>query len=321
MENLIFQKVEFKNLERFIEIFQLCFNIKVNETYFEWKYKSNPDGEVIAFEAFDTVRNKVVAFYGVMPEKYTIAGVEKTIYQSMDTMTHPDYRNKGLFIKLANLTYDYLKEKNGKSYLIGIPGSNSYYGFVKKLLWSNPINISYTFTITPIIKLLNLFNQKSDYIVKEVSQFNSNVDALLSEKEFVISKKLNSKILNWKFANHPLEKFMCFEVSKNEVLESIAVVEVKGKNLRLILNKGINTEDSQYVLLNYLSNKYPLHFIYTWNTNVLKSISRKYFLTNPFSKGLFSYKVPFITIALNDNDVESLWNNGINFDLYPGIQD
>jgi hypothetical protein len=74
------------------------------------------------------------AFYGVIPCFMECDGKQILAAQSADTMTHPDHRGKGLFIKLAELTYElcYAEEI---LILFGFPNQNSLPGFVNKLDW------------------------------------------------------------------------------------------------------------------------------------------------------------------------------------------
>jgi hypothetical protein len=74
------------------------------------------------------------AFYGVIPCFIECDGKPVLAAQSADTMTHPDHRGKGLFIKLAELTYElcYAEEI---LILFGFPNQNSLPGFVNKLDW------------------------------------------------------------------------------------------------------------------------------------------------------------------------------------------
>src|ERR1700744_3835126 len=75
-----------------------------------------------------------IAFCGVIPcfiqegDKIILAA------QSADTMTHPDYRNKGLFVELALNTFQLCKESDIQL-LFGFPNQNSLPGFVNKLSW------------------------------------------------------------------------------------------------------------------------------------------------------------------------------------------
>ncbi|MDN3582437.1 GNAT family N-acetyltransferase [Mucilaginibacter flavus] len=75
-----------------------------------------------------------IAFYGVIPCFMLIDGKEVLCAQSADTMTHPDYRNKGLFVELANRTFE-LCVQMGIKFLFGFPNQNSLPGFINKLGW------------------------------------------------------------------------------------------------------------------------------------------------------------------------------------------
>ncbi|MFM7428668.1 MAG: GNAT family N-acetyltransferase, partial [Flammeovirgaceae bacterium] len=122
-------------LESLAELAKLCFNMDVDRSYFEWKYFDNPCGEVVAYVALS--HNKIVAFYGVIPEWYCENGKVVKIFQSMDTMTHPDFRRLGLFVKLANRCFDDLAKENPDYLVLGFPAPASYSGFVKKLGWTS----------------------------------------------------------------------------------------------------------------------------------------------------------------------------------------
>src|ERR1700744_6776893 len=95
--DIIFKQYDFENLDDLTEIYQRCFGTKPSLHYFKWKYMENPAGKAVAFVALHN--GTIAGFYGVIPEYYRINGQVQTIYQSMDTMTHPDYRRMGLFAK------------------------------------------------------------------------------------------------------------------------------------------------------------------------------------------------------------------------------
>lgn len=75
-----------------------------------------------------------VAYYGVIPCFIKID--DKTILaaQSADTMTHPGFRFKGLFVELSNLTFQLCRD-NGINLLFGFPNQNSLPGAINKLGW------------------------------------------------------------------------------------------------------------------------------------------------------------------------------------------
>ncbi|GAA3977286.1 GNAT family N-acetyltransferase [Mucilaginibacter dorajii] len=102
--------------------------------FFERKYNTAyASAEHIGFIAYNR-QIKPIAFYGVIPCFMLIDGKEVLCAQSADTMTHPDYRNKGLFVELAKRTFE-LCTQSGIKFLFGFPNQNSLPGFVNKLDW------------------------------------------------------------------------------------------------------------------------------------------------------------------------------------------
>ena len=85
--------------------------------------------ENIGFLAYDAADNPV-AFYGVIPCFIQCGNQIVLAAQSADTMTHPHHRKKGLFLKLARLTFDLCREVDIKL-VFGFPNQNSHHGLVK----------------------------------------------------------------------------------------------------------------------------------------------------------------------------------------------
>ncbi len=75
-----------------------------------------------------------IAFYGVIPVAMRWNNQIEIAAHSVNTMTHPDYRSKGLFTELAQQTYQRL-QNDGFAFVYGFPNQNSEYGFLNKLDW------------------------------------------------------------------------------------------------------------------------------------------------------------------------------------------
>lgn len=91
-----------------------------------------PSNRLLGFLAYD--EQTPVAFYGAVAVKMVFQNSVELAAQSVDTMTHPEYRGQGLFIKLASLTYQQLQEE-GFSFIFGFPNQYSESGFLNKLGW------------------------------------------------------------------------------------------------------------------------------------------------------------------------------------------
>jgi hypothetical protein len=82
-----------------------------------------------------------IAFYGVIPCFIRLNDNWILAAQSADTMTHPQYRNMGLFVELARQTFE-LCRLRGIKLLFGFPNQNSLHGFVNKLGWTTTERMS-----------------------------------------------------------------------------------------------------------------------------------------------------------------------------------
>ena len=103
---------------------------KFSYSYLKWLYSDNPAGRVVGFNAY--YKDLLVAHYATMPIYMIIAGRKTLGLLSLNTATHPDHRGRGLFIKLAEQTYDFAS-LNGYRYVIGVANANSIHGFIQYL--------------------------------------------------------------------------------------------------------------------------------------------------------------------------------------------
>jgi hypothetical protein len=135
MDDYIYNKINNENIGDLITIYKKAFNKDVTKEYLIKKNSTDAYGlSFCGFIAYDGKKNEAAAFYGVYPCFVKYDDQLILAAQSGDTMTHPAHQGKGLFIKLALMTYEYVRN-NGVKFVFGFPNQNSYPGFVKKLNW------------------------------------------------------------------------------------------------------------------------------------------------------------------------------------------
>jgi len=119
-------------LTQYGALFAACFPdaSKFTPDYLRWLYADNPDGVAAGFDAWDGER--LAAHYVCVPGMARIGGQDVRVLMSLNTATHPDYQGKGLFTKLAALTYDSAREQ-GYDAVYGVANANSTPGFLRKL--------------------------------------------------------------------------------------------------------------------------------------------------------------------------------------------
>jgi hypothetical protein len=115
-------------------LYAAVYNKEANPGFFEKKYNTKfTNVECTGFLAYDN-QLVPVAFYAVIPCFIKSGDSIILAAQSADTMTHPEHRNKGLFVELALATFKLCCELNIRL-LFGFPNQNSLPGFVNKLGW------------------------------------------------------------------------------------------------------------------------------------------------------------------------------------------
>lgn len=95
-----------------------------------WRYRDNPDGLVVGFDAWDGER--LAAHYVTCPTTARIGGTSVRGLLSLNTATDPDYGGQGLFTRLAQATYE-AAAIAGHGFVMGVANANSTPGFLKKL--------------------------------------------------------------------------------------------------------------------------------------------------------------------------------------------
>ncbi|MFY7944308.1 MAG: GNAT family N-acetyltransferase [Crocinitomicaceae bacterium] len=144
--NYISEKLSENNLNQLAWLFEQEHGSKFSLEYFKRKFNTDWTGKKhIGFFAKDE-ENQVGAFYGGFPCQLKVDDEKILVLQSGDTITHANHRKKGLFIRLAEETYQYA-ESEGFDYVFGFPNKNSEHGFFQKLGWEN-LGSSTDFTFT-----------------------------------------------------------------------------------------------------------------------------------------------------------------------------
>jgi len=119
-------------IARYGALFAACFPgvDKFTPAYLDWLYLANPDGQAVGYDAWDG--ETLAAHYVCIPARAWVEGREATVLLSLNTATHPDYQGKGLFTRLAAMTFE-AGAAAGYDGVYGVANANSTPGFVRKL--------------------------------------------------------------------------------------------------------------------------------------------------------------------------------------------
>ena len=195
------------SLNLIAETFEASFNIKFDKESWEWRFLNNPNSEKTYISYI--IENGVLAsYYAVSPMKILINGKEEKIALSNMTMTHPNYRGKGYFKKLAQTLFDNLKENNFIG-VFGFANHNSHYGFRKYLNW-NDLSILNIFSIKPNeFRKIKVQEYNIEFNIELVNNNNTlkNIESLATSDLNKIKIKRDLNNLEWRLKNNPSKEY------------------------------------------------------------------------------------------------------------------
>lgn len=129
------------DITKIVSLHQKIFESTREASHHRWKFLNNPVGSQCIVVA-ETEEGDIVGQYALWPVMLQLGKQQCLGAQSLDTMIHPDFRNQGLFMILANACYK-LAADQGVKVLYGFPNENSYRGFIRKLNWDHTGDISH----------------------------------------------------------------------------------------------------------------------------------------------------------------------------------
>lgn len=128
--NYQIERLSAQNIHHLVSLYRKVFDQATSKSFLLKKYDTKAIGvEYVGFIAI-APSGIAAAYYGVIPCYFQINGETVVAAQSADTMTHPEFRKKGLFQLLGKKTYDLACKLNIK-FIFGFPNQDSYPGFVK----------------------------------------------------------------------------------------------------------------------------------------------------------------------------------------------
>ena len=283
--------------QEIIWLFQEVFKKSMGKTesikHWNWEYKDNPSNRIEIILAID--KENIVGHYAVIPVKMKIKDEINLMSLSLDTMTHKDYRGRGIFPKLASKLYKELGE-SGISITFGFPNKNSINGFISKLNWVEisdvPIqilplnfkNLIYRYFKNKAFSnfLGNIFNFmfklffkmkpiKSNNIIK-INDFDNRFNKLwdLAKNEFIIGIVRDKEYLNWRYFQKPEENYIVFAIKSETELKGYITLKIENRfGLKVGLIMDILTIPSNISFQNDLIT----HAIYYFKKNNVDIIS------------------------------------------------
>lgn len=235
-----------ENLSGIITLYEECFNRGLDINSFKWRYLDNPFDEILYVVARDN--NQIVASYSASPTYLNYKGKKIKSAISINTMTHPKYQGRGLFVKLAKLLYEHMG-KNGYSMIWGFPNNLSNRTFNDRLGWKTIYEIP-----TMTFMLEDFSPQVVELNITEDIKFGLNYSNFKKNNNQKIHVIKDEKYFKWRYLNNPDNEYTQVVYTPNGIATSYAIYK-EYKNIINIVD--INYRDANEIkdiinsILNY----------------------------------------------------------------------
>lgn len=138
---------------RIMKLFQDTIGLDRKIAQWRWQFPDNIHGE--GWITLAESNGEIIGQYCMMHIPLNFLGCKQVAGQSCDTLVRPDHQGKGWFVKLARRNYEYAAQK-GVEAVLGMPGRNSYPGFMRDLGWERITELKYYFYRLEFHKLKKL---------------------------------------------------------------------------------------------------------------------------------------------------------------------
>jgi len=213
------------------ELFTTSFNQTRDKKEWLWKYKESPQGFTTA-RAYDG--DKLICQYGGIQYSCFMANKEYKIFQMIDVMTHPKYRDGWTIAKTAQKFFEYYTTISNPLFLYGFTAGVSREFHIKKLGYYAKTPVGYIRKKISSQKRLSLKN--SPFKVKPVSSFDHKVDELYKEflESYSLVLKKDKKYLDWRYINTPIG-YKLFSLNLKEEDKLVGYIIIKEEKNKICL--------------------------------------------------------------------------------------
>ena len=210
--------------------------VRTTLSAWRWQFLDNPAGESFCVIAEDS--GVFVGQYAAIPTRFSVKGNETVFAFSCDTMVHPEYRRKGIFVALADELYRSMKEKNGVTTVWGFPNQASLPGFTGRLgwnllsafpLWVRPFRpLTWFCRQVPLLKKVfpapevqkessapsRPYVLESGLVIEPLSHFHEEFDHLWKRHHGLspIMQIRDRPYLNWRYLGMPAFGYLPFSI-------------------------------------------------------------------------------------------------------------
>lgn len=213
---------DFKKLLCFYKTHYESSNRIFKNYYLNWLLLDNPNGRGQCVTV--SLKDEIIGNFFLVATSVNIKGVVKKGYFATDVLTHPEHRDKNLFVKMIRKSITYLKEE--ERFIIGHPNNNAIPGWKRtKMDFCPEIN---SFVSKPK-QLFSGVKNKELKTKKDLFDLREEVSDLLNQSSDCV---VNADVdyICWRFFKHPSQKYTMNAIYKHGIFCGL-IVSMKYKGL------------------------------------------------------------------------------------------
>ncbi len=256
---MILAKADWHTMRARLEaLFLATFGRPIESGYLDWRYFEN--GQKHLLFNLEMADRDPVASYSVFPVDLVCDGSTCRTVMSMTTMTHPSWRGKGLFQKLAAELYAQAAALQFSA-VWGFPNANSHPLFNGKLGWTDIYEIP---TMTLDLTEINASRFPSGAEVETDDDFCLHYPDL--PRDGLIRVHRSRSYLAWRYARNPTNAYRNYVLSREGRVSSYVIAKTFGDGIDLVDIQPSTPEEARVLLSHIvkLSREHGLRHIYCW---------------------------------------------------------
>lgn len=225
--NLSYRKIDYQNdVEEIINLLTLSLSDRQTSSFFLWKHFQNPFGKSYGLLAID--QEKIVGVRMFMFWEFSKNGEILRAIRPVDTITHPDYRGKGIF---KSLTLQGLNDcKKDYDIIFNTPNENSYPGYIKMGWIDLPFKLNFKIAVTNPFYRFSGEIMKQDLSQISISKNTNNTSWSTNHTEDFFKWRYQDIDYNIVlFKENGDELLLVYRLKKLKGLKTIVIVDAVGE--------------------------------------------------------------------------------------------
>ncbi len=245
--------------------------------WWDWLYGSNPRGTPKIWLAEHITTGAIIGQSAIIPVGVKVGQKIVTGFQSIDTMTHPEYRGLGIYTTLAKRAYEDAKNE-GWSIGYRFPNRFSYPIAVKKLGWFDiatmqillkPLNWANTLKLKIsnrfLLRLGAIGGSLVDRIfyrakkapiveglkISRVTSFDERLNEFWNKiaPQYPIIVVKDSDYLNWRYINVPGRSYVVYVAESRKIIQGFVVFRcTHWQNTKVVMIFDVLAQTEQIIL-------------------------------------------------------------------------